>query len=384
MAVNTNFYATLNELMARAASGTISAVVDYSTFVDAGKTLATLSISDLVNGFLSPLMNKVQKTLDDNPAYTAALADMYAGKLDYGVLEVIMGSFYTASQSTFDGSSLVNGQTYTDQFKVSKPDKKITYYTDSDSWQHTVTIQDTDLRGAFTTPQAMDNFIASIFVDIANSANFWKENARLGTLCASMNALNGVTPESAEETNAATVYDLLAIYNAKKGTSLTRQSCLLDADFVHFAVGAIRDIYKLMEKPSDMFNPSGAIVTFTPESHLRLKINSIFDKAIRESVVNAYNKEYGMIQIDYEVLPYWQNITDRMRFTTNTSGTTTYSPYIIACLHDKRAMGEMIQLEDVATDRNGMRHYTNYHYGWNSMYWRNPDANLVIFTLGTT
>lgn len=382
MAVNVGFYATMNELFARATNGTITNVVDYDTFVDAGKALASMNITDLVNGFLSPLMNKVQVTLNDNPSYTAALADMYAGQLDYGVLEMIMGHFYTSSAATFDGNTLVNGQTYTDQFTVHSPEKHVTYYTDSDSWQKTITIRDTDLKGAFTTPDKMDNFIASIFVDVGNSANFWKETNRLAALCSSLKPIVAGTPETADENNAANYYNLLTIFNTKMGTAYTTADCLYKPDFVRFAVATIRDIYKLMEKPSDKFSGSGSFDTFTPESHLRLRINSIFDKAIRTAVIDAYNKEYGMIEIPYEVLPYWQNITDRLRFTTNTSGTTTYSPYIIAVLQDKRAVGEMLQLEDVATDRNGMRHYTNYHYCFNYMYWRNADANTVVFTIG--
>lgn len=59
MAVNNGFYTTLNGLMSALNGG--FAVVDYDTFVDSGKVLSSLAYTDLVNDFLTPLMNKVQK-----------------------------------------------------------------------------------------------------------------------------------------------------------------------------------------------------------------------------------------------------------------------------------------------------------------------------------
>ena len=65
MAVNTNFYAVSNELFSRASSGAISAtqVVDYATFVDAGKALSSMTYTDLQNTLIPAIMNKVYEIL---------------------------------------------------------------------------------------------------------------------------------------------------------------------------------------------------------------------------------------------------------------------------------------------------------------------------------
>lgn len=382
MAVNTSFYATMNELFKRATNGTISAVVDYASFTDAGQALASMNGADITNQFLAPLMNKVQKTIADNPEYVPELADMYMGSLDYGVLEMIMGHFYEAEQATFDGGTITSGTVYTDQFRVVKPETHVKYYTKSDSWAKTLTRQDTDIRGAFTSPRAMDSFIQSTFTDVANSMKFWRENNRRATLASAMkDAIVANHVEAADENNGAQIYKMVSIYNAKTGSTLTASTCLYDSGFVHFLAATIRDIYKLMAKPSTMFSTNRGFNTFTPKSYIKLNISSILDKAVRTSVINAFNKEYGMFDIDYEVLPYWQNIGDRLRITTNASGETTYSDPIVAVLRDKRSCGEMLQLEDVETDRNGKYKYTNFHWLCNSMYWVNNDANLVMFVL---
>lgn len=392
MAVNTNFYAVSNELFSRATSGTISAtqVVDYATFVDAGKTLANMTATDLQNTLIPAIMNKVQKTINDNPEYVGSLLDMYAGRLDYGILEIIINDFYSATPSVWDGATLEEGQTYTDQFKVENlPNQSARYYTESDSWGFDITIRDTDLKGIVDSPEKLDGFIRSTFINVLNSIAAHREEHRLAIIASMIKDAAAETAEDDDENAPAQNYDLLKIYNEETGSTLTQASCLLDNDFVSWAVGVIRDVAILLDKPSKLFNKNGSVTTFTPDSYKKLVINSIFDKAIRRSLVDAYNQEYGMITMAYEVVPYWQNIKDRMRVTTNAtpaegaSIVTTYSPYTLAVLYDKRACGTMVQLDDVTTDRNNKRRYSNYHYQMNDMYFRNKDANAIIFTLGS-
>ncbi len=144
-----------------------------------------------------------------------------------------------------------------------------------------------------------------------------------------------------------------------------------------------------MMKPSKLWSIAGDVKTFTPESYNKCVINAVYDKAIRRSLVDAYNTQYGMIDFDHEIVPYWQIEGDRMRVTTNEtpSGTdpivTTYSPYVVAVLYDKRAAGVLTQLDAATTDRNGARMYTNYHFNLNYMLYVLQSANSVIFTLGS-
>ena len=386
--VNTNFYVTLNELVTRASSGTIGEIVDYDSFIDAGKKLSDIQNTDLMNEFAKQLMNKIQFTIMDQPSYRGALLDMYRGKLDYGVLEIIMGDFYEAHASVFDGdSTLVDGQTYTDQFTVNlPPDGAVRYYTDYDSYMIDVTIRDTDLRGAWTSPSQMDAFIRMQFLNIANSNEFHKELARLAVVAGIIRDIEAVSggENTTDENVPAINYNMLDIYNNEYGTTLTDADCLANDDFVSWSTGVVRDVAILMEKPSKAFSIDKEVTTFTVPSDRKLVINSIYDKAIRRSLIAAYNKEYGMIDFDYEVVPYWQNSTSRLQVTTNTEdeSETTYSAKVLAVMYDKRACGEMVNLEAVDTTRNARRRYTNYHYMFSNMYWTNKNANTVIFTIG--
>lgn len=392
MAVNRNFYKVANELMSRAQTGTVSTtqVVDYDTFIDAGKALSSLSYTDLQNSFVPYVMNKVQKTIHDNPAYMGQLLDLDKGRLDYGLLEILIDDFYTASQSKFDGDSIATGNTYTDQFAVENiPNTKGNYYELSDSWAFDITIRDTDLRGIFTSPEALDGFIRKCFTSVSNSIESAKEKIRFAVIADIIKNCAAETALATDENATGVHYNLLAIYNAEKGTSLTAASAPLSNDFISWSTGVIRDVRGLMMKDSKEFSKAGDVTTFTPESYSRCLINAVYDKAIRRSLIDAYNTEYGMLGFKHEVLPYWQNISDRLRVTTNAtpSGTdpivTTYSPYVLAVLYDMRAGGVLTQLDDVTTDRNGKYRYTNYHFQFNWMAYILKSANTVIFTLGS-
>lgn len=381
MAVNTNFYAVANELFARATNGTITTVVDYDSFIDAGKKLADMTASDLQNTLIPELMNKIQKTLNDNPSYMGQLLGLDKGRLDYGVLEIIVNDFYAANASVWDGNTIVEGQTYTDQFKVENlPNASARYYSLSDSWGFDITVRDTDLKGAFQTPDKFDAFIKSMFTSVANSIESYKENVRLSVLADIIVECTAAAAATSED-DAAVRYPLVTLYNAAKGTTLTDANAQLNNDFMTWSAGVIADICELAKKPSKLFSVAGDVTTFTPEAYNKLYINSVFEKNMKRSLVDAFNKEYGMINREYESIPYWQNSKDRMRVTSNKTGSTTYSGKVVAVMMDSRAGGILTQLDEVSTDRNGKYRYTNYHYQLNWMLYTMLSANTIIFTL---
>lgn len=382
MAVNNNFYVMLNSLV-QAVDSTIS-VVDYDSFIDAGKKLAAMNAGEVANKFMPALVNRIQKVIMDLPSYSGSLVDMYSGTLDYGILEqLLMDQMYDADASVFDGDgTLEDGETYTDQFKVSLPSVDALYYQLSDSKAITKTVRDTDLRAAWTSPTQMSNFISGIFKQITNTKEFQNEVARMACLARMLKDANAQTAELADETKPAMKYGLVSIFNERFGTTITADEALYNDSFVRFAVATIRDIKMLMSKPLKSFNAKD-YQTFTPESYARLKIASPFDKAIRISVIDAYNPSYGTLEGSYEVLPYWQSAQNRLTIEVNddSSESSTKSSKIIAALYDKRCIGEMIQMDDASTTRNELRKYTNYHFFWNRMLWNNDYFNHCIFTL---
>lgn len=382
MAINNNFYATINELVHDFTTNDIVAsVVDYKTFVDAGRTLQQLSGTDLANGFLTPLMNKVQLTIDTFRAYQSDLAEMYKGTTRGGVIEMITHLFYSARQAPF-----INLQNTNDDSMIDfvKPEIRAKYYTDENAYQFVISRTDTELRAAWDSPEAMDAFLQTIIGDIANSNELGKEVSRLGLLGGAISeVLNNANINSTTPKPTSQWVDLLGIYNTITGQTpaLTKQNALMDKDFVRWSVSFINEFKQWMRKPSSSLN-LGGVVTFTPLEAQRTKISADFDAAIRRSLWQLYNRDGAMLS-DYEVLPYWGYQSEPGNVGVYVDGQgSDLTGTVLACVYDDYALGEYVNLESVTSERNNKKLYTTYYWNGIRRYIRNDNANFVVFTLG--
>ena len=381
MPINNNFYQTLNELTTLYTTGDTNqtvGIVDYDSFVDAGRLLAEMEITQLKNGFLDNLMNKVQLTVDTFRSYEPLMADMYKGSTRGGIVEILSHTFYNVRQAPF-----VNLQPSSDDSMIDfvKPQIETRYYVDENSWQLPISITDTQLRAAWRSPEAMDSFIQSILGDVANSNNLHKEVNRINTVNA---LINDTVAHATRVTTLNTLgqyIDLLAIYNTTVTTPLTADNALQTPEFVRWAVSYINMFKRWMRQPSPNLN-AGGIQTFTPMRDQKTKISTIFDSAIERSLWNLYRTEGAMLS-DYEVIPYWQNSkeADTVRVKP-ASGVSSARSNVLAVVYDTYALGEFTNLDSVTSERNNKKLYTTYYYNYIMRYIRNENANFVVFTLG--
>ena len=381
MAVNNNFYSTINSLVHQFTLGgdlNIN-ISDYNSFCDAGRLLADIEAADLQNGFLLPLMNKVVSTVDTFRSYDPAMPDMFQGESDFGIVEILAHTFYNARQAPF-----INLQNAEDDSMIDfmKPKIESRYFTETNAWQTYISVSDTELRGAFRSPMAMDNFIQSLLGDVANTNKLYREVARINTIAAMVANIVDLDNTSSirviRENETGMYIDLLAIYNSiYTGAAVTVANALHTPEFVRWAVSYI-NMYKIwMEKPHKDMN-MGEITTFTPKAAQRTKISTVFDSAIRRSLWQIYRTE-GALLGDYEVLPYWQN-TDHVN-AVGTDSTGSYSN-LLAVVYDEYALMEYKDHESVSSERNNKKLYNTYYYNFAYRYIRNVNANFVMFTLG--
>ena len=109
-------------------------------------------------------------------------------------------------------------------------------------------------KGIVDTPEKLDAFIRSTFINVLNSIAAHREEHRLSVLADIIKNAAAETAEDDDENAPAQNYDLLKIYNEEKGLSLTQAACLLNNDFVSWCVGVIRDVSIMLDKPSKLFN----------------------------------------------------------------------------------------------------------------------------------
>ena len=391
MSINNDFYKVVNSLAGQGTKGT-PAIVDYASFMDYGKLATNLSVStDLQNIYMTNFLNKIKMVLQDNPEYIGQYADIVVSGGDPGeIIETIMTTFYEAT-SNAALTELEDGQIYTDQFEVNKVKGKTLYHMNTNGKEIAITLEDVRWKAAFKNPEALDRFNRGQMSAIVNSLNLLAETERMAMVADVINTCLKQTANGTDETVGAQNYDLLAIYNSTHGTSLTAANALDNDSFVRWSVSVIRDVSLLMTKVSNKFNIHGADqddnwLTFTPKEYQRLKVNSLFKRAIAVSKMDSYHvEEAGLPDVSTEVVPYWQNIDLRMQVESGPASAMdtepTYGPKVLAVLFDKRRIMQQIQMDDTETARNPRRRYTNYFWQTAFMAYANEYANAVVFTL---
>lgn len=391
MSINNDFYKVVNSLVAQGTKGT-QAVVDYASFMDYGKLATNLAVNtDLQNAYMTNLLNRIKMVIQDNPEYVGQYVDMVMSGGDPGeIIETVMSTFYEAT-SNRALTELVDGQIYTDQFEVNKIKGKVLYHMNTVGKELAITIEDVRWKAAWESPEALDRFNRAQMSAVMNSLNLLGETERMAIVADMINTCLAQTANGTDDTKGAQNYDLLAIYNTTHGTSLTAANCLDNDSFVRWSVSVIRDVSLLMTKASTKFNTHGADlndnwITHTPVEYQRLKVNSLFKRAVAVSKMDAYHtEEAGLPDVSTEVIPYWQNEDLRMQVEAGPASldddTPTYGPKVIAVLYDKRRIMQQIQMDDTETARNPRRRYTNYFWQTAFLAYANEYANAVVFTL---
>lgn len=391
MAINNNFYTAINALVAQGTAGT-TGVVDYASFIDYGKLATDLSVSnDLQNAYMSNLLNRIKMVIQDNPLYVGDYMDLVVSGGDPGeIIQTVMSTFYEATYNRAL-TELENGQSYTDQFEVNKVKGKTLYHMNTNGCEVAITLEDVRWKAAWMSPEALDRFNREQLNAVLNTISLESESARMAQVADVINKALGETANITDETKGAINYDLLAIYNTKFNTELTTANCLSNDAFVRWSVSVIRDISYMMTKVSTKFNLHGADLndnwkTFTPKDYQRLKINSLYERAVAVSTFDTYHREEaGLPAISTEAIPYWQNQDKRLQVEAgpaNAEDTTpNYGDPVIAVLFDKRRVMQQIQMDDVQNERNSRRRYTNYFFQSAFLAYSNEYANAVVFTI---
>ena len=390
--VDKDFYVTVNELVSRAAGVADAGVIDKDALVDYGRQLANLTQSDrdlFMNAFAAEIANKVKLSIDTARDYIAKLGFLVRGEVSpNGVIEMITHGFFETRAAAF---VQLDGNTDPNQYVISKGEVAVNYYVEDKAYQIPVTLQYLELEGAFASPEAMNSFLQNKIRYAMNSNALAREAGRRGILGALIAELDAATAATGTE-DCAQKYELVTLYNTTYGLTgtdaLTTDNACYSAEFVKFAVNMITKVMRKLGDPSIKFNSEGW-KTFTPEDSRQLVTNSILDSAIVsfKTTLSPEATDLG----DHEVVSFWQEENDPLVFKyggTYNADTETWtvpqsetSP-VVAVLIDEFACGEFLCHEAVRiTPFNARLESYNHWINVQTKYFRNKNANAVIFTL---
>lgn len=390
MAVNKNFYTTINELTNRSVTGDVTTPIDAATWIDYGKTMQQLDGQILVNGFLKNLLNRVKVVVDTYRTYKGKFLGVYRDTADFGVIEMYMKHFYDSRQAPFIG--LKTGDQF--PFTVYMPDMDVTYFIDTNARQTPITMQTIELRGAFDSPEKMDRYINHIFGDIANSLELQREQARRALIVNGMRdvAVNHTPADTPKVGQPVQYYDLLAMYNAHSTTPIDTnsnpQTFLSNPDFVRFCVSAIQATLSAMGEVTDSMNSKG-VKTFSANTHV-VTVQP-FKSAVTLTAMNTFNDNYLVDGVNGEVVSWWEDSSAPLWITGNNTTEAIAASYgqgsgnllFLAVAYDEFTFGEFIDLNSTTSQYNGEVDATNFYYNDVHRYVYNEYAPLVVFGIGT-
>ena len=386
MAVNNNFYETINDLVAQSMGSEAIDVVDYASFVEAGKTILadTGTINGLANNWVAALLNKIALSIDTFRGYTGKFTELNRGQIGYGnTIEMIMYHFYDTVAAGF--TALTEGESV-DQYVVYKPDIEAFYYTDSNAYAIPITIKRDQLKKAFSSPESMDKFISGIMGSVINSNEKTRERGRAGMLAKAVD--ESAANEGAKVVDDAwigqpgTCYKLVTMYNEtyEPETDLTADTALQDPNFIAFAVEVINSVLGTVGEASTEFNVAG-IESFSRPEDRTLYVASQFAAKAKRVYSNTYNPEYNMLA-EFKPVGAWQNLNDPLSIEVEGGESDDRTYKCLACIADFYSVGEYVVSQEMdVTPYNARGKYWNNFLNVEVRYLINLGANFVSFLL---
>jgi len=237
------------------------------------------------------------------------------------------------------------------------------------------------VKSAFNSATELNSFISMLVTSVQNAMTVNLDNLISRTV-------NNMTAYTINNANANRAVNLLALYNAQTGSTLTTQKALTTPDFIKFANQQIMLTQGRFSKLSTLFNIGGK-QKFTPaaEQHLIL-----LDDFATSSKVYLESETYNenLVQLaNFETVPYWQGSGTSYSFsdtsTIDVSITISGTPKevkqsgIIGLLFDTNALGVSCMNQRVTSAYNARAEFYTNFTKFDAGFFNDLNENFVVF-----
>lgn len=362
---------------------------DLSNVVDIGKQIVD---SENVDSYVKKLVNHIGKVIFVNRLYSGGVPSVMMDSWEYGsILEKVTADMPTATENK--SWDLNDGEDYSPNVFY-KPSVSAKFFNSMVTFEVPMSFTELQVKQSFSDANQLNGFISMLVTSIENAMTVKLDalimrtinNMAAETLHAELDADGSVDYTS----STVKAVNLLKMFNGgRKGADkVTKETALMDPDFIRFAAYQIGLYTDRMAKISTLFNVGGK-ERFTPKDLLHTILLADFAKAsVTFLGQDVYNAEH-MALPQHETVPYWQGSGLAYEFgeiskldVKTASGQTISTDGILGVMFDRHALGVTNLDRRVTTNYNPKAEFYNNFYKFDAGYYNDLNENFVVFFMG--
>lgn len=349
---------------------------DLSNVVDVGSEIFG---AESVDSFVKKLVDRVGYTVFNSRVYQGSIPSVLMSSWEFGsVMEKVETEIPQATEN--ESWNLQDGHEYS-QDTFYQPKVSAKFYNSRVTFDIPLSFTEQQVKSAFNSATELNSFISMLTTSVQNAMTVNLDNLISRTV-------NNMTAYTINNANPNQAVNLLALYNAQTGSTLTTQKALTTPDFIKFANQQIMLTQGRFSKLSTLFNIGGK-KKFTPaaEQHLIL-----LDDFATSSKVYLESETYNenLVQLaNFETVPYWQGSGTSYAFadtsSIDVSITIAGSPKeikrsgIIGLLFDTNALGVSCMNQRVTSAYNARAEFYTNFTKFDAGFFNDLNENYVVF-----
>lgn len=357
---------------------------DLANVVDLGKAIFDATS---VDNYVKRLVDHIGKVVFVNRLYAGGVPSVMMDSWEYGsVLQKVSSDMPAATAN--ESWDLTDGEVY-GQDKFYKPSVSAKFFNSKVTFEIPLSFTEVQVKESFSNAAQLNGFISMLVTGVENAMTVKLDalimrtiNNMVGeTLWAQLEDTGAIDPQKA----SVTAVNLLKMYNAATGLTLTAAKAISDPAFIRYATYVIGMYQDRMSKVSTLFNVGGK-ERFTPKDMQHLVLLSDFSKASEAFLLSDTQNQDRVTLPSHEAVPYWQGsgltyaFADVSKIDVKTSsGKEVSLTGILGVLFDRDALGVSNLSRRVTTNYNAKAEFYTNFYKFDAGYYNDLNENLAVF-----
>ena len=382
-------YSLINSVSGEVLGKTDIVNEDLTGVVDLGNEVFN---QGAVDNYVKSLVNHIGKVVFVNRPYSGKIPSVLMDAWEFGsVLEKISADVPQAEEN--DTWNLTDGQEYKQDI-FHKPVVSAKFFNSKVTFEVPVSITERQVKESFSSAAQLNGFLSMIYSAVEKSMTIKTDalimrtiNNMIGETLFADAAAFTPSGKALSYASASTVrcVNLLKLYNAAKGTTLTADKCLTDGEFIRFASYQMGLYADRLQSISTLFNVGGK-ERFTPKDALHTVLLSDFAKAA-QAYLYADTKHMEQVLLpNAESVASWQGTGKDYGFAhtsainIKTSGNHEINiSGVLGVMFDRDALGVCNLDKRVTTNYNAKAEFFNNYYKFDAGYFNDTNENFVVF-----